>query len=676
MKKSLLVSACGLLLLAGFVSCGKKNQMVTTGGSPWLCSDIKQNITKNQVVSEKDNFHLAMNHDWLLATEIPEGKPRMTAFSEAEQEVDKKALAVLNDDNLKGHDADLAHALYHSILDWDARNKAALEPIMTTVKEIQNIQSISEFSDFICDYERSVLVKKFVSIGNTASFTDSARYVTGIAPSDFLLGDAAEYKKRTALGDRAYTSALHASEKMFARLGYSKKQVQDMLESVISFEEKLSEHAFTTADIHSPDFVQKANNLYEPAALADLSPVFPLVRLIASRKYDNAKQFLVIQPEYIKTLNELYTEENLSAMKNNLLINYVVGTAPMLDRKSYEISVDMKNEVNGITGIEPDEKVAYDTVSSMLTVPMNRAYLSRYDLSELKKQITEICQEAIKEYRIMLSETPWLSKATRDKAIEKLDAIRINAVYPEKWLDYSSLDLAGLSYFDCVKKISAYEEELDRSHTNGMVDKEIMEDNLLVPNAFYDPSGNSINIIPGLLAYPFYFDGMSREELLGGIGCVIGHEISHAFDTNGAQFDKDGSLNDWWTKEDYEAFQKRADKLVSYYNSITLWEGLSLQGKNVQTEAIADMAGVKVMLRLAEKENGFDYPKFFAAYARVWHALCTPQIEEYIALQNEHPVNCMRTNITLQQYEKFYETYGIREGDGMYLAPENRVAVW
>ena len=169
---------------------------------------------------------------------------------------------------------------------------------------------------------------------------------------------------------------------------------------------------------------------------------------------------------------------------------------------------------------------------------------------------------------------------------------------------------------------------------------------------------------------------MSKEELYAGIGTVIGHEISHAFDTSGAQFDANGQLNNWWSEEDYAAFQARAQKLIDYYNTMTAFGEYKVQGDNIQKEAIADMAGIKCMLGILSKEENIDYRIFFEKYANLWVRMNTREFEYTCLMQDSHPLHYLRTNATVQQFDEFINTYGIKEGDGMYLDPEKRVLVW
>ncbi len=323
-----------------------------------------------------------------------------------------------------------------------------------------------------------------------------------------------------------------------------------------------------------------------------------------------------------------------------------------------------------------DELNAYNITRTTLPNPMDQAFLEKYDCRELKKTIHKICEDLVDAYHVLLKEENWLSEETKNKAIEKLDTLKINAVYPDKWIDYSSLDLTGLSYRQCLDAIAEFNRAMDVSNTNGTVDKDTFELSCLEANAFYNPLNNSINILVGILNDPFYHEGMSKEELLGGIGALIGHEISHAFDTQGAQFDKDGNMKNWWQEDDYKAFQARADKLISYYNNITVWEGQKVLGKNIQTEAIADMGGIKSILYSVKDRKDFDYQAFFKAYAGIWRAIITRNIEYSLLTKDPHPLHYLRTNVTLQQYDEFLDTFDIKEGDTMYLAPEDRINVW
>lgn len=660
----------------GVVSEESGESLVCDGGSPWIDSDLKSNIKADMNLSPRDDFHLYVNHDWLSESEIPEGKSSVSSFTNVADTIREKALKLFYDDSLEGHDAELIKAYFNAILDWEARDRAGLDPIMDTVRDIQGISSLDELSEFICDPDKSPLVPHFVNLCNTSSYDDPGSYITAILNDDFTMRDAAEYKNRTEMGERYIKAQSKLTEAMLTRLGYSKAEAGEAFDSVIDLESKLAEVALTQEDYMATDLIDRINNVYEPYELDAFSGSFPLKKFIKNMGYMDSKSFLVIEPALMERLNEIYTEDNLEAMKAYMLTGYVTKVADSLDSEAYDASVKAANISSGSTGRQKDEDAAFDRVRYALTTPMDRAYLECYDASEKKEKITKICEDVLSVYRKMLEDEKWLSAQTRDKAVEKLDSIRINAVYPEKWTDYSGLDLKGLSLLECMEEIERFSAGQDRQKINGRVDHEIWDFDILESNAYYDAVENSITIILGILDEPLYYDGIKDEELLGGVGAVIGHEISHAFDTNGAQYDKDGKYLNWWKDEDYEAFRKRADRVIKYFDTITVWEGQKANGTNFHTETIADMAGIKAVLRIAENLDDFDYDKFFRAYAKTMRRLNTREIEYQRLTQDVHAPQYLRTNVTLQQFDEFYDTYGIEEGDNMYLAPEDRVTVW
>ena len=194
-------------------------------------------------------------------------------------------------------------------------------------------------------------------------------------------------------------------------------------------------------------------------------------------------------------------------------------------------------------------------------------------------------------------------------------------------------------------------------------------------NCAYSPTTNSISIMGAFARGTIYNPEMSDEDLYAKIGTVIGHEISHAFDSMGAQFDKDGNVNQWWTDQDWNAFEEKNQKVIDYFAKIHPWEGQDYYPESKGGEAVADMAAVKCMLRLAAKKENFDYDKYFRSLADLWLAKGTLNMT-YICITDEHPLPYLRVNCPLQQYDEFLDFYGIKEGDGMYLAPEDRINVW
>lgn len=661
------------------------DSMITGGGSPWIDSDLKENITDDMELSEKEDFHLAVNHEWLSQNEIADGRSSNSKFLEVERQTMENTKKLLTDDSLTGEEAGLVHSFYHAWLDWDARNEDGVGPIRQTVEEIQDIQTIDELSDFICSLDGTLYIRDngygygtgfFVTLKNSSDLNDATSYITEIFTDGFTLDDPAEYSGRTEQGDRYYEAYKYAAAEMLSRFGIEKDEADAMFDDMIALEGKIAEKAMTSEDYMAADMYERINNVMTTEELKSLTVNFPLYQIVSAAGYTDTDQYLVYEPELFGRIDELYTQENLETLKSYVLLHFLFHSMQYLDRDAYETYIACENIKYGSEGSKTDEEYAYQDTKTYLRDPLGKLYVQTYSSAEMKQRITEICEEAVSYYRTMLEEEDWLSDETKQKAIEKLDNLAIHAVYPEKWSDYSGLELDGLSYYEMIRSIVKFGQAGDAARTGQKVDRELWDMDILAANAYYNPQDNSINILQGILGGNFYYDGISQEALLGGIGVVIGHEISHAFDTNGAQFDKDGNLSNWWTDEDLASFQERADKLAAYYDTIIPFEGETVRGSNIKTEAIADMTGVKCMLAIAEGQGSFDYDTFFRAYAGIWARLNTREYEYYLLTQDTHPLHYLRTNVTLQQFDRFLETYGITEGDGMYLAPEERVLVW
>ena len=645
----------------------------TDDGQPWVDHSIQDNVKGAQESALTDDFYWAVNRDWLSTAKIKPGESYTSEFSVVSEEVKKDAQNLLTDASLKGHDAQLIQTLYQDFMDWDARNQAGMKPLRATVKAINQISSMKELSDFICSSKDTPAL---ISIQSGVSLKDSDWYVTCLDDEGFLLADAAEYANRTEVGDLYYKAMKKRAVTLLKRLGYSAKEAQQMFDRVIAFEGKLAKAAYTSEDLMDPGYVQRSCNEMNDRQVIRLTKNFPMKAYIKGMGYGKSKTFNISNPGYIKNADRLYTKKNLNSIKEYMLIRYLLGNIESLDKKAYDVAIETGNMITGSDGKKSYKEYGYLTVADILPDALQRVYLEQHNAVEKQKKILDLCEKIAGEYRRMLEENTWLSEATTAKAVEKLDALKINAVIPDALEDYSSLKLKGRSLYEDSERITDYYYEQDIARINQKVNKDIWDMNTLETNAFYDPRNNSINILLGILGGEFYQDDMSEEELYSGIGMIIGHEISHAFDPTGSQFDAKGNYANWWTDEDRAAFDARAQKLIDYFNNITAFDGKKVSGKNIQGEAIADLTSLQCMLRLAKEKKDFDYDQFFRHYASIWRYYSTVQDENYSMKQDPHPLAYLRVNAMVQQFEEFYQTYHVTSADRMYLAPEKRLAVW
>ncbi len=623
-----------------------------------------------------DDFYVNVNHEWMLNAKLKPGRVRTGAFNELQDIIDERLKALMTDESIKTHDGELVRTLHALWLDWDSRNAEGLGDLNTQAMNITSIKNIAELTAYFKTqdsfYNDTVIADYVIGYDNI----DSEAYNLEILATGLSLGDSAEYRKMTSNGER--TKKMHDGIVMYMlrRLGYDEPEAKRLIDSAFEFEKAISESMMTVDELNAPEAIKK---MYNPVTMQELrqkSKVFPFADILEAHNV-NSKLICLEQPKWLEALNELYTPDNLENIKAYLLCSLAGSYITITDEPAYREFQRLSRERYGIKESRPDNEIAVNFVHSLLPVPVSKIYLSRYVPSEYKREITEIINDTVKYYRSMLASEEWLSESTKQKAIEKLNAMRLNVAYPDKWRDFSGLKFdSEKALIDAVKELRRFKTQkyfYDRLNTR--VDHDLWFEDIVMVNSYYRPSENSINIIAGILGGDFYNSEMTYEEKLGGIGCVIGHEISHAFDTSGAQFDKNGSMKDWWTEEDYKKFQERADKLIKYFSAMKV-NGENYNGALIQTEAIADMAGIKAMLGIAEGHANFDYDKFFRSYARIWKSAETPEFVDRLIKTDVHALPFLRVNAIVQQYEKFYETYKIQKGAGMYLAPDERVAVW
>ena len=677
LKRFLLILLCMVLVAAPALADGGQ---ILDGR--WLNSNIEGNVTADTPAELKDNYELYVNKQWYLETAIPEGKTNVGSSTVINDIVSEEQIALLKDGNLTGHDAELVQKLYQMLTDWDYRNAQGVEPMKPIVETLRAVDSLESLYACLFDTEK-LLMPLPADVYVYPDLQDSSVYITFVDKPDLLLSDAAEYTTRTRAGDLKYDQNQQISQYVLGRLGFPEEEAKAAFENAIAYETLLAAHIKPKADHYLPDYQQSKLNYFTEQELADLAGTFPIIDLIKASGLYGGKRFLVPEPDCISALAGIFTEENVPLIRDWLLVMNATSVASMLDREMYEKTTDIKNATKGVSGRISDDRYALSRITDSLPVPLDNLYIKAYCTEQQKQEITEMINEILAYYREMLSATEWLGGETRLRAIEKLDTMRIKAVYPDKLSDWSGLELPGedenSSLLAIDKVIQDFKTSLDAAKIDQPADKNEWNQVRLpsyTVNAAYSRYDNSINIFAGFLNGEIYRPDMSYEQKMAGIGAVIGHEISHAFDTNGAQYDKDGNLNNWWTQADLEAFRSRAAKLAAWYDGFIPYEGCVYSGRKVQTEVIADLAGLKCVLGIAAQKETFDYDAFYRQYAVMQRRKAPLNVIIQKIASDTHPESYMRVNANLAQFDEFVDFYGIQPGDGMYIAPEDRIAVW
>lgn len=652
-----------------------------TTGTPWPAIDLEGVVTEDMEVSLKDNFVLAVNKDRILALEIPEGySSGGTTMDLIMQNVEDTKKMFLGSAPTE-HDAKLAYDLFWLMMDWDGRNAQGIRPLKGMTDKVEAIDSIDALNAYFLDTPPEKQLSAPWVYGPEEDFKDSSHYVLAIGPGELLLKDSAEYSNLTDYGKIKKDAVTELAKKMLIKLGYSEKDAEKKIENCFAFETLIAAKTPSSEQQNSPDFLASIYNIHGYEEVKKAQGKIPVLQKMEKDGFPKAETFLVMIPDYLPMLDELYTQENLPLIKDYMIVSAVVEHAGDLDRECYEWNIAYKNALSGASGMLPDEDIFSPLVAKKLKWPVGRLFAETYLRQEDKDRITEMIRKIIEEYHGIINDADFLSDTTKAKAIEKLDALGIGVFYPDSWekyecpeLNFSSKDEGG-SLWQALEAIVAYDLTKSIREYGKPVDKEEWPITPNTVNCGYLRSNNSVYIMGAFAQGQMYNSNMTDEEVLGRLGWVMGHEISHAFDANGGQIDKYGNMNSWWTEEDYAAFLARNEKMVEYYNNMHPWEGQDFHGKIMTGEGCADMGGMKAVLRIAAKSKDFDYDTFFRSLALVWLEKCTLQAA-YYQIEDVHPMGYLRVNCTLQQYDEFLDFYGITEGDGMYLAPEDRVNIW
>ena len=706
----LFITACGSSSeeseSTGLQYPGKVNQTIMDD-SKWINSSIDGAIDESLKVNLKDDYYTAVNKDWILSKEITEETSAIDFARESYNVVKQRKIDILSgkvtpaeefegisSSDLK-HDMELVQQFASTVADWETRNAQGSEPIRKYIEAIENISTLDEMTEYLTDISGSNFTGEcFISTAVTTGIIDQYNHRLLIAPNgNYLLEDAGTYKNLNIFGMIKRDRASAIITKVLSELGYTADEIKELLVATYKFEGKLADRDDTlTASTACTENMKTGKSL---DYLVSLCGSFPILEVLEARGIADAEQYHLYGEAYLRYLGRIYTEDNLSAMKAYFITHTALYTAGLLTREDYDLCVQAEedsstssstdNDGTGLSEKEMNDEwdiVLNKYVETYMAGAMDIVYVSQYCSPEQKAAIVSLTEDIIKAYHTMINEEEWMTETAKEATIEKLDYMTVRAVYPDTFEDYSELFFDKADTLpEMVQKINCDNIAYDAARVDQPVDKsrwDMDEFPTTTPNAFYNAADNSINILAGILESECFFNmDQSIEQRLGSIGCVIGHEITHAFDTMGCNYDKYGMQNTWWGTDDLTAFQLRARNLTTYYSSIKPYPyGSNLSGYKLSGEVIADMGAVSVTLRMAKDIDNFDYDSYFRAFAELWRSKTSFEYADYLASADVHPPSFLRANATLMQFDEFQQTYSIKEGDGMYLAPENRIAVW
>ena len=549
-----------------------------------------------------------------------------------------------------------------------------ISPIRPYLDAIDGAATLGELVDLDAQMLREMGVAALLGFGVTADLTDSTRHIVSFSATSPTL-DKNFYLNGTDAQKTAYLDYIAA---LFTLSGMDEAAARTGAERVYATEQTIAQQMLEPQDYGDVD---KIYNLF---TMDELQTIFPNARLQPAYEaygLEPADKIMVSDVGAMRAAAALFNDEHLDTLKIIARWALLYSTGACLNSEFLDAAYDFTLAYYGVDARQDDDAIAAQQVQSLLADYLGRAYAEAYFSPEAKADVEEMIREFIDIYRKRIQAQDWMSVETRARAARKLDCMRVKVGYPDKWDSY--LDNAeikspaeGGSFFSNVAQISRAALAHNISQQLEEVDKSEWAMYAFTVNACYDSSTNDITFPAAILQAPLYDVNASREENLGGIGYIIAHEITHAFDNNGAKFDENGNAADWWTAQDYAAFSEECQSVIQWYDGVEVYPDIVCSGELTAAENVADLGSARCVVAAAQLLDAPDYDVLFRAIANTWASTTSRQMRQYLAAMDVHAPDKLRCNRVLQTLPEFYETYDIQRGDGMWTEPESRVSVW
>lgn len=667
-KKIILGSITGALALA------------LAGGGFWAYKTFvpqETPIDKNATIAS--NFYQAVNKEWLLKAKIPVDSPSIDSFYTLDEDVKgklKKDIKNLGEGKESSDITGMSEFItfYKAASDYKQREKDGLEPLKPYLKEIEDIKDLNDLANKSASLtDKGIPIPFGYDVGTNAENTSQKQIQ--LTPPSILLPDVSIYKDESS--KKQYLTPIEtATQKALEMLGYSEKNSKRIVKEALEFDEIIAKYSLSNEEM------SESKNLVHPKTAEEInaySGSFKLYDVIKGIMGRDLETINVPNTKYFENYSKVVNQDNFSKIKSWMLMQEAMAASNSLteDYRLNFASISM-----AITGTQKPiskEDTVYEMSVNLFSDVMSVYYGRKYFGEEAKTDVTGMIDKIKNVYRGRLQQNDWLTEETRNKAIEKLDKMKVFVGYQED-VNPGTKELhldPNKSFFELSEDIAQFGKRYTIDHFDEPIDKNKWSGSAFDINAYYNPESNSINFPAGILQAPFYDKNQSTEKNYGGIGVVIGHEITHAFDSNGADYDENGDMHNWWTKADTKAFDKRIKAFEDQWNGLEIY-GTKVNGKLTVTENVADAGGLSSTLQVLKtdmtKPNLKDY---FENYADIWKQKASLQYNKYTMVQDVHAPNELRVNQQLKNLPEFYEAYPqIKEGDDMYLAPSKRISLW
>lgn len=684
MKQHYLVPASILIFGSLLLSCSEGKENNNTDPSRGI---VLENM--DTTVNPADDFFLFVNGGWYNRTEIPAEEGRWGSFNELQEANNTVLLQVLTDASNntdkypEGSDEAKAALFFKAGMDSVHIEATGISPIVPILEQINAIENTGDLQNALASLhskELKGLFNFFVDQDLRQSDVITAYlYQGGLGMPDrdyYLMDDAKSKEIRDA-----YIAHI---EKVMGLLGRSVDEAKKDAAVIIDIETQLAKSSMTKVELRN---IPALYNKMSLSQVNEISPVFDWKQYFEALGVTTLDTVIVAQPEFFKEINKIVSSRSLNDMKIYLQWHVANSMSPYLNHDFVQASFQFYSTVlSGVEKMRPRWKRIISNTNSAIGEALGKLYVAEAFPPEAKESANEMVENIRLAFRDRIAQLDWMSDSTKAEALKKLDAFKVKIGYPDKWKEYKDLAL-GESFAENVLNANAFAFQKEVEKIGKPVDPTEWAMTPPTVNAYYHPAMNEIVFPAGILQPPFYDYKADAAVNYGGIGAVIGHELTHGFDDQGRRFDAAGNLNDWWTEADAKRFDDRAQRVVNQFNQYEALDSIFINGKLTLGENIADLGGLSLAYDGLQKYleehghpgeiNGFTpEQRFFMSWAQIWRIKQRPETLRQSVLIGPHSPGNFRVLGPLSNLESFYEAFDVKEGDKMWRPDSIRAKIW
>ena len=681
--KNLIISS---LCVAAIAACSMNSEQVSdkaeTSGLT-LVSGINQDHFDLSVRPQDDLFRY-VNGTWLKEFEIPADKSNYGSFTKLSEEADENVKAIIEEsskgDPVKGSNEQKVGDLFKSYMDVDRLESLGLSPLQDEFAKINNIKNLSDLSEYIAHAQIMTESPFYVYVYIDVKQPDT--YITQMGQDGLGLPNRDYYLKDDEKSVTLREKYLQHVTTMFSLANFN--NAEEMAKTVFAIETQLATAQWPKEKLRDP--VASYNKL-DWSELQEIMPNLDWQRWREASMLSAMDKALVRQPDYFSKVNKLLTEISISDWKSYYKWQLLTSAAPYLSKAFDEENFSFYGTVlSGVTEQEPRWKRGVGAINGVLGEVVGEIYVAKHFKPEAKERMKVLVENLREAYRQGILELEWMGDATKEQALDKLNKFTPKIGYPDKWKDYSKLDIVADDLVGNLTRATMVEIKRNREKLGKPIDKTEWAMNPQTVNAYYNPALNEIVFPAAILQPPFFNLDADDAVNYGAIGAVIGHEMGHGFDDQGSQYDGDGRLKDWWTEKDRSEFKNRTNKLVGQFDAFTVLDGVKLNGEFTQGENIGDLSGLTIAYKayqLAKKNSSAPIidgltgdQRVFAGWAQIWGRKYRDEELLRRIDTDPHSPSEFRTNGIVMNMPEFYKAFDVKEADKLYLPPEERVKIW